>query len=198
MPIIATANSGGSSTFTPHPTGQFTSVCVDVDDLGLVEVTWQGQTKKQHKIDIYFFCDEWKELDGGDKVPLLVRSRFTLTLSEKGNLRPFLESWREKDFTEQELAGFDVEKLIGAPAFISVTHREANGNTYANIKTIMRLPKGMEAPALPADFKRRHVREAEKAAENGQDPEQTVRQMGRPPQHEEPWPGNDPDELPFS
>jgi hypothetical protein len=168
MPIIATASGGSNGTFTPHPEGQYVAVCVDVYDMGLVEVKWQGTTKKQHKIEIYFFCDQWTEPDGeGKRHPMLARERFTLSLSEKGNLRPFLESWRGQAFTEQELAGFDVEKLIGAPAIINILHNRSGENVYANVKTAMKLMKGMSAPKVPADFKRRHVREAEKAAENG-------------------------------
>lgn len=155
MAIIVSNNGGGS--FTPHPEGPFATTCADVHDLGMVEVTWQGTTKNQHKIDIYFYCGETveKEYDGEKRtVPLLVRSRFTATLDDRGRLRPFLESWRGKKFTPEEEKAFDLETLILAPAFIQVSHNEVNGKTYANIDAIMRMPKGMTQPDLPADFKR--------------------------------------------
>jgi hypothetical protein len=158
MPIIATAGSG--STFTPHPEGAFPAVCADIHDLGMVEVTYKDVTKSQHKIDIYFYCGEDKQENGkpvlldGKPVRLFVRSRFTLTLDERGRLRPFLESWRGKKFTADELNGFDVERLIGAPAFLQVLHNENNGTTYANIQSIMKLPKGAEAPAVPGEYVR--------------------------------------------
>ena len=153
MAIIATATSG--SKFTPHPEGQYAAVCVDVVDLGMMEVTWQGTTKVQHKIDIVFFCGEWKETDDG-RIPLTVRERFTLTLSEKGRLRPFLESWRGQRFTSEEEKGFDVERLLHASALITVEHAERNGTTYANIVSCTRLPKAMkeQCPEPPPEYVR--------------------------------------------
>lgn len=199
MAIILTEGSNGTSNYTPHPEGSFGAVCVDVYDEGLVEETWEGVTKMKHKLRVYFFCGEWtEENDEGKRFPMLVSKRFTATLHENGALRPWLEAWRGRKFTAQELKGFDIESLIGAPALIQVTQVTKGDRTYANIDFAGRLPKGMEPPTPPADFKRRHVREAEKAAENGGDPE-AVRQMGRPPQHEEPWPDGDEGEpdLPF-
>lgn len=151
MAIVAAKSSGG---YTPHPEGQFSAVCVDVHDVGLVTVTFNGRTHQKHKVDIYFWCGEWKELDDGRRVPVTVRERFTLSLDERGRLRPFLESWRGRAFTEEEEKGFDLEQLIGAPAFVQVTHNESGGRVYANITTIMRLPKGMERLGIPTGYVR--------------------------------------------
>lgn len=152
MPVMASKSGGG--TFTPHPEGQFVGVCVDVHDVGLVAVTFQGHTKQQHKVDLYFFCDEWRDSEKGERWPATVRERFTLTLDDRGRLRPFLESWRGQAFTEEEEEGFDLEKLIGAPAFLQIIHNESNGKVYANIKTIMKLPKGMARLEVPAEYVR--------------------------------------------
>lgn len=177
MAIIVSDNGGGGN-FEPHPEGSFNAVCVDVYDAGVV----QTQYGPKHKIRIYFFCGEWtKPNDKGERFPMLVSEQFTATLSEKGNLRPFLERWRGQKFTAQELKAFDVEKLIGAPAFVQVTHNPDGDKTWANIDAALKLPKGSEAPAIPADFERRHEREARKLAENGGDPE-SVHRVGRPPQ----------------
>jgi hypothetical protein len=164
MPILV-SDSGGNGNFTPHPEGSYGAVCVDVHDLGLVESVWEGVKSMKHKLEIYFFCGEWTEKNGdGDVYPMLVRKRFTATLHENGALRPWLEAWRGKKFTPQELAGFDVESLIGAGALIQVSHNVSDGKTYANIDFAGRLPKGMTPVDPPQDFKRRHIRDAEKAA----------------------------------
>lgn len=166
MPIIAKKNSGN---FTPHPEGQFAAVCVDVVDLGVIETHWQGQIKHKHKIEIFFFCGEWKDGEDGKKQPLFVRERFTLSLNDKGNLKKFLEAWRGRQFTKEEEEGFDIEKLIGAPAVVQVVHREDNGNTYANILSAMRILKGMDFPEKPKDYVRVCDRPKE-GQENGQQP----------------------------
>ena len=123
------------------PEGTFLGVCCDVIDFGMVETTWQGQTKQKHKIKIVF---QLAELDDNNK-PYEVGYYCTLSLSEKGNLRPFLESWRGKAFTPDELKdGFDVEKLIGANAVLVILHNKKADKTYANIKAASRPMKGME------------------------------------------------------
>jgi hypothetical protein len=160
MAILASENS--NSTFTPHPMGNFASVCCDVDDLGVIETTWQGQKKSQHKVDLWWYCG-LQDAESGR--PLLVRRRFTLSLAENSNLRPFLENWRGKKFTAEELKGFDLEKLIGVPCFLQVGHNESNGKTYANVDAIMTLPQAMHpAPALPAGFVRPSVSRREREA----------------------------------
>jgi hypothetical protein len=65
-------------------------------------------------------------------------------MSDQGKMKPFLEQWTGKKVD----AKFDVFSLIGMTAFISVSQDEAkNGKTYANIGTIMPLPKAIECPA---------------------------------------------------
>ncbi len=153
MPIIAKA--GKSGEFTPCPEGPQRLVCCDVIDLGMVEVTWQGQTKRQHKIEIRWQSEH--VMDNGR--PFLVGQRFTLSLNEKGRLRPFLEAWRGKKFTEQEAEGFDVERLLSANAYGNVVHAKGSkGGTFANLASIMPLPKGME-PIQVSDYVRMVDRE---------------------------------------
>lgn len=199
MPIVASKTEGGS--FTPHPEGQFPAVCCDLHDLGMMKVTWQGQEKQQRKCDVYFFCGEYREHDG-KRIPLLVRERFTVSLSDNARLRKFLEAWRGRKFTPEEEKGFDLETLLLAPAFLQVTHNESNGNTYANISTIMRLPKGMPAPDLPADFVRPSQRPPREDRQGNGKPAQSRSGgpgMDRdvPPPAEPSWQDSDDSDLPF-
>ena len=79
--------------------------------------------------------------------PRLVSKEFTLSLNEKANLRKFLKAWRGKDFTPEELEGFDISNLIGAPGVATITHhKSANGNTYLEIANVSKLMKGQECP----------------------------------------------------
>lgn len=149
MPIYAKATGSG---FTPAPAGQHAAVCVDVVDLGMVEVKWGEQKpKSQHKIRIIWQIDQ----DRDDGKPHEVSRRYTLSLHEKAALRKDLESWRGRAFTEAELEGFDVETVIGVPCLLSVIHaaREGGGQPYANISSIMKLHKSIPAPA-PRDYVR--------------------------------------------
>lgn len=152
MPIIATASEG--QTFTPAPEGVHHAVCVDVIDLGHVKSAFlddKGNEKWQHKVNVVWQISETR--DDGKRYQLY--KRFTLSLHEKAALRHDLESWRGRPFTDDELRGFDVEKLIGANCLLNVVHRKsADGTkTYANVVSVMPLIKGM--PKLePLDYAR--------------------------------------------
>lgn len=137
-PIIATA--GASDKFEPAPAGLHQGVCVDVVDMGVLEVTYAGLTKKQRKVRIVWQIDELME----SGKPFIVQKRYTLSLHEKATLRKELESWRGRPFTPEELAGFDLEeKLIGANAQVNIQHAVKDGTTYANVVSIVPLGRGM-------------------------------------------------------
>jgi hypothetical protein len=151
MAIIA--KDGGE--YENHPEGQVRLVCQDVVDLGMVENKQYG--KMQHKIAIVFHS-EAKMKDGR---PFEVWERFTLTLVDSGRLRPFLVAWRGRAFTEAELAGFDVEKLIGVQALAQIVHTKKDGKTYANVASIMYPPKGTAKLEPTPGYERRKDRKPE-------------------------------------
>ena len=139
MPIIAKSTGGGTD-FVPCPQGVWNAVCCDVVDLGVLEVSFGGNKKKQHKIYISWQVEEVME----NNKPFLATKRYTLSLHEKAALRKDLESWRGRPFTDEELEGFDIEKLIGIPCMLNVVENRKDGKVYGNVTAIMRLRKGME------------------------------------------------------
>lgn len=163
--IIASA--GGAANIPPHPEGQFPATCIDVVDLGMVETTWQGSKRMKHKILIRFFCGEWFDTEEGQR-PLWVDQRFTLSLHENSGLRPFLETWRGQKFTEDELRGFNVAKLLHAHAFLQLSHNRTPERTYTNIDSIIRLPKSLgEGPGVPQGYVRVKDRPPKDGKPNG-------------------------------
>lgn len=142
MPIYASAGSG--TKFTPAPAGTHAAVCCDVRDLGVLEVKWQNETKRQHKILVSWQIDEARD----DGKPYLVSRRYTLSLHEKAGLRKDLESWRGRPFSEGELNQFDVETIVGKPCLLNVIHRQSGGDTFANVAGVMAMPRNMPAPQV--------------------------------------------------
>jgi hypothetical protein len=165
MPIIAKVTGGGGGDYVPAPAGVHAAVCCDVVDLGLLEVAYGGKKKTQHKIRIVWQIDEVK----ADNKPYTVSKRYTNSLHEKATLRKDLESWRGVPFTTVELEGFDLEVLLSVPAMLNVIHNKKDGETYANVSTIMRLPKTMEAPKV-RDWVRMQDRESAKSEPVGSQP----------------------------
>lgn len=149
MPLIA-KDSGGAE-FEKLPEGVHMAVCDMVVNLGDQLTTYQGQSKVKPKVYIRFQVPaERVEINGEDK-PMVAGSQYTLSLHENAALRSHLQSWRGKAFTPEELEGFDISKLLGVPCQINVVYNESGGKTYANIETIMALPKGAEKPVLEGE-----------------------------------------------
>lgn len=149
MPIIAKASSNNDSEFIPAPSGTHSAVCVDVVDLGILKTSFGGKEKQQHKIYIVWQIAE--DMENGK--PFIVRKRYTLSLFDKAALFNDLTSWRGKPFTAAELEGFDVETVVGAPCMLSVLQESKADKTYANVKAVSKLPKGM-TPIAPRDYVR--------------------------------------------
>lgn len=149
MAIMAT-DTGGSD-FTPVPQGTHIAVCDQVIDLGkqLIKSAMYGESVK-HQVYIRWQIPEERatwEVDGEKKEgPVVIGKTYTVSLGDKATLRKDLQAWRGKPFTPDELKGFDISKLLGVPATITVTHTEKDGKTYSNIASVGGIPKGMPRP----------------------------------------------------
>lgn len=141
---MGTKVKGGGGEYKTHEAGVFAAICIDVIDMGL-KATKFGT--KDH-IRLVFCTTEPVEVDGKERLSLIVIT-MTKTIGKDSNLRKFLESWRGKAFTAEELdQGFDVDDLLGVPAMLNIVHRpSADGSkTYANVASASRVPKGMPLP----------------------------------------------------
>lgn len=142
-------SSKGESSFTPLPAGTHIATCCTVVNLGIQPGgQWAPKNKHYLGFEVPGVRVEWdkdgKKMEG----PSHIGARYTSSLSPKSNLRQHLESWRGRTFTDEELQGFDLYHLLGVPCMLSVTHTNKDGNIYANIASIMGLPKGVPAPNL--------------------------------------------------
>lgn len=139
MGLIA-KNTGGD--FELMPEGMAVARCFKVIDIGTQYN--EAFNLSHHKILISW---EFPEEKMKDNRPFAITKSYTLSLHKKASLRHDLESWRGKKFTDEEAAGFDISKLIGATCFINVVHNKQENNTYANIAAITPLSKGMVCPS---------------------------------------------------
>lgn len=139
-----------TAAYTPCPPGSYLARCVRLIDLGTVTSDFQGEAKTARKIAVSFevLDDEARMTDGRN---FMLSKRYTASLHEKSALRKDLASWRGRDFTPEELKGFDLCNVLGKTCFVSVveaTNKE--GKTYSNLASIMKAPKGMAAPESAA------------------------------------------------
>lgn len=141
MSIMA-KESGGD--YTPVPEGTHLAICNMLVDLGLQE------TNFGHKHQVYIRWElpderlKWKDQDGYDREgPMTIGQTYTLSLSDKANLRKILEAWRGKAFTREELDGFDISNIVGGDCQVTVTHNITPNKTFANVVSVAGWPKGL-------------------------------------------------------
>ena len=142
--MIVSETAGGSA-YTPCPPGSYMARCVRLLDLGTVTTDYQGEAKTAHKCLLAFEVLD-PETRRDDGAPFVLSKRYTLSLHEKAALRKELASWRGRDFTPEELKGFDLRNILGQPCFVSVVETTKGDRTYSNIASIMKAPKGMPVP----------------------------------------------------
>lgn len=134
---------GNDSKFKPHAEGQFVGQCVDTIDLGDAVEQYQEQPKKlAHKCALVFRTGERNE-QTGDFID--IAREFTVSMGDKSNLRKFLEQWRGKPYTAEQIeAGVPLHKLTNNHGLLTVAHkRSAADKTYANITACVGIPKQM-------------------------------------------------------
>jgi hypothetical protein len=134
---------GSDAKFLPHPDGQFVATCVDTIDLGDNVETFAGKPPKlAHKCALVFRTGERNESTGEY---IDISREFTVSMSEKANLRKFLEQWRGKPYQAAQIEeGVPLHKLTGQPALLTIAHKvSSQERTYANIAACVGVPKQM-------------------------------------------------------
>ena len=155
MSLIAKATEGGG--YQPVPAGMHLARCYKIVDLGSQKTEYMGQTKIQHKIMLQF--EVWSEDENGNPTvtskgePMSITKRYTLTLSEKAALRNDLKTWRGRDFTPEELRGFELKNVLGVWAMLSISRSAGHdGKEYTNIQAIMPVPAHLKKAGLPDPY----------------------------------------------
>jgi hypothetical protein len=143
-----TVNSESSSSIAPIEEGTYLGVCSMLVDLGMQYSDVYKKSSRKVLIG-WEIPEETIEIDGEQRQRVLSK-RYTANLSEKSNLRKDLASWRGRDFTADELKAFDLKNIVGASCLITVIHSKNGEKTYANISSVVKLPKGMAKGELSA------------------------------------------------
>jgi hypothetical protein len=156
MAILATDSGGGD--FKLATPGNHPAVCTLMADLGKQRVQSQmyGDSVKHQVYIRWELTDEpfeWEKDGQQHKGFMSIGKTFTLSLHENASLRAILESWRGRQFTEEERKGFDISKIAGAPCLVNVTHEIGHDNkTRAKVQSVTPILKGMEKPVASSEI----------------------------------------------
>jgi len=153
MALIAKAD----SKFKPVPNGLHLARCYRIIDLGTQESEYKGVKKMLQKVMLQFEVHSEDEngkptvTDKGD--PLSISKNFTLSLGDKATLRNDLKTWRGRDFTVEELRGFELKNVLGVWCTLSVIETVGHdGKEYTNISGIMPVSSQQRKAGLPNGF----------------------------------------------
>jgi len=145
-------NAGGD--FERCPIGNHLGRCYRIIDLGTQKTEYMGTPKFSHKVMLGWelFCTD----DNGQQVRMrdgrlfAIFKNYTLSWSEKANLRLDLQSWRGKPFSPEEMKRFDLKNVLGVYGMINVIERQGqNGKTYANVSSLTPVPSVVRQNGLP-------------------------------------------------
>lgn len=137
MSLIAKDKAGGD--FELIPAQMHHAVLYGLYDIG-TQPSNNPQYRPKHQVVFTWEIPDVRcEIErNGQKVnlPRAISRTMTLSLSSKSNMRPMLESWRGRAFTEAELDGFDIKKVLGANCLLNVIHEKKGDKTYANVASV--------------------------------------------------------------
>lgn len=128
----------------PLEPGYYPAVCYGVVVTG-THLNYQNEPVTEVVI-LWELPSETYEYEGEMKCKTISETyRLSLTNS---NLAKMLEKWRGRPFTEEELAGFSLNKIITKPCGLAIINKVSKntGKTFSKIDSVMPLAKGTPVP----------------------------------------------------
>lgn len=144
---MLTVSEKSGSSLPILPEDSYPAICDQLIDLGDQYSDVFNTTSR--KVLIGWSLPGEKLEDGGCR---RISNTYTASLSQKGNLRKMLVSWRGREFTADELNGFNLRNILGKPCLLQIIHKEnKQKQVRAVVGGIMKLPKGMQIPVLEGE-----------------------------------------------
>ncbi len=138
------SDSGGGD-FEQAPVGTHIARCIRLIDIGTQFGEYQGKPNALRKVVVTWELPSALMTEGEYAgKPFLVNKWYTASLGEKANLRKDLVNWRGRDFTPEELTGFESKKMLGATCMLSLT---TNDKGKVRVTGVMKLPQGTQCSA---------------------------------------------------
>lgn len=132
----------------PVEPGVYMAVCVGVVDLGEQYSEFYKSYSNKVKF-VWALPTETIEIDGKTEERQLSRE-FSVATKNTSKLRTFLGNWNSKNYSDEEYMELDLFDQIGKTCQLNVVLN--NTGEYANVESIMPIPKGFPAPTSKTAF----------------------------------------------
>lgn len=128
--------------YVDPPEGIHLAICVDVTEPQEYETAFGPKLK----IRLVWELDEkMPEGSKGAGKPYLASKFLTPSLNERATLFKLLQSWRGKPFTQDELKGFDIEKLIGVSCQLVIEpYVDGKGVSRTKVANVVKAKEKLE------------------------------------------------------
>lgn len=126
----------------PVEPGVYIAICVGVLDLG----EQYSEKFKNYRNEVQFvweLCGETVEVDG-EKKPRQLSRTFSVASGKKSNLRGFISGWNGIQYSDDQFSDLDLFGQVGKACQLNVVLNDTG--EYANVDSVIPLPKGMPAP----------------------------------------------------
>lgn len=147
--------------FERCPAGMHLARCYRIIDLGTQKSEYMGQVKFLHKVmlgwEIHGTDDSGKALKMQDGRPFGIFKNYTLSWSEKANLRLDLQSWRGRPFTQEEMRRFDLSTVLGAWCMLNIIETNKEGKTYTNVNGVTPVPAIIKQNGMPSGINKQEM-----------------------------------------
>ncbi len=127
----------------PVEPGVYIGICVGVIDLG----EQYSEKFKNYRNEVQFVWElvgETVEVDGEQKPRQLSRT-FSVATGKKSNLRSFISGWNGVQYSDEQFQDMDLFDQAGKACQLNVVLNDTG--EYANVDSVIPLPKGMPAPS---------------------------------------------------
>lgn len=126
----------------PVEPGVYIGICVGVIDLG-EQYSEKFKNYRNEVQIVWELAGETVEVDGEQKPRQLSRT-FSVAASKKSNLRGFISGWNGVQYSDEQFQELDLFEQAGKVCQLNVVLNDTG--EYANVDSVIPLPKGMTAP----------------------------------------------------
>jgi hypothetical protein len=137
-------SSEGGTEFEQAPTGAQVARCIKLIDIGTQTGEWQGKPTHKRQVIITWELPKCLMSEGEYAgQPFTISKFYTASLSDRANLRHDLVAWRGREFSPEELAGFDAKNILGKTCMLNIIR---NDKGKSRVDGVMQVPQGFEVP----------------------------------------------------
>lgn len=119
-----------TTNYEPIEEGTYPAVCVGLYDIGYQYSEKYDKSQRKVIIAWEIMDDDIGDETEGETKHRTISATYTFSFDPKATLRKVLKRWRGREFTEEELDGFDLKNVLGVSCQVQILHSKKEGNTY--------------------------------------------------------------------